>query len=142
MKGKLVKCLVHTFSIHNTQIRTNRSTAFQINHQQQASGSDKYENAYAQAVAIKFSRSQEHEPSTLRTGRRFIFIKIVVSRQRQISSLYFRTCLHIICLVGIRNHDIMVPQGYGGINLALWVSLLPYQMASYFCKKLVRKFHL
>ena len=45
---------------------TNTSNTFRIK-QQQAWGSDKYENARTQAVAINFSKRREYEPSTLRT---------------------------------------------------------------------------
>ena len=44
------------FCVHNTQIRT--LNTFQINQQQQACGTDKYENAHTQAFAIDLSRSR------------------------------------------------------------------------------------
>ena len=45
----------------------NTLNTFQINQQQQAYGTDKYDNAYTQAFAIEFSRRRDPEPSTLRT---------------------------------------------------------------------------
>ena len=44
----------------------NKSDTFQINQQQQPIGTDKYENAHTQAVAIEFWKRRVHEPYTLR----------------------------------------------------------------------------
>ena len=57
---------VSVYTIHQ-YILTTTSNIFQINQQQQPCGTDKYENAHAQAVTIEFSKRQERELSTLRT---------------------------------------------------------------------------
>ena len=55
---------------------TNTTNAFQINQQQQACRTDKYENAHTQALTIEFSRRRDHAPSTLRIFCRLkIYIK-------------------------------------------------------------------
>ena len=56
----------NVYTIHTIQIHTNKYTEH-LNQQQQACGTDKYENAQAQAVVIEFSSRQVHEPFTLRT---------------------------------------------------------------------------
>ena len=59
---------------------TNTSNTFQIN--QQARGTDKYENAHLLAVAIEFSRRRERKPSASRT---FVRLNaLVYKRARQI----------------------------------------------------------
>ena len=54
------------YTIHKYTL-TNTSNTFKINHQQQACGTDKYEDSRAQVVTIEFSIKQECEPYTLRT---------------------------------------------------------------------------
>ena len=63
MKANATRGSVYT--IHKC-ILTNISNSFQINQQQQASVTDKNENAHTQAVAIKFSRRRDHEAFTFR----------------------------------------------------------------------------
>ena len=58
----------NTTKVNATRVSVyiNTSKTLQIN-QQQACGSDKYENEHILAFAMEFSRRRDYEPSTLRT---------------------------------------------------------------------------
>ena len=79
-KANITRGSVYTI---NKYTLANTSNTFRITQQQQACGTNKYENAHTQAFVIEFSRRRDHEPSALRT---FWRLKMWLYKRETVSS--------------------------------------------------------
>ena len=79
---------------------TNTSNILKIIQQQQACGTELYENAHTQAFAIELSRTRDHEPSLLRTFSRLQTCVCKRARQSRQQSVVIQSALcEIVILI-------------------------------------------